>query len=352
MTNSEQTATPSSPQGSDDPVLIVDDLHVYYDTHTGPAKAVNGVSFSLNRGERLGLIGESGSGKTTIATALMRLTSSPGRIAGGRVLLDGQDLLTMNQSDLRAARLRDIALMPQGAMSSLSPVMRLEDQMTDGILAHEPKTTRAALDARVAELLERVGLDPSIARKYPHQLSGGMKQRVVMAIATSLQPKVIVADEPTSALDVVVQRQIMQTFGRLQEGNSAAVVLIGHDMGLMAQFADKIGVMYAGKLVEIGPTSEVIDSPRHPYTRRLIDSIPTIDVKKNLAGIPGLPPSLVDLPKGCSFSPRCPYSFDRCLTERPELQHVGTGRQAACNFYPERATLPPLPAHDQQEMHS
>lgn len=219
-------------------------------------------------------------------------------------------------------------------------------------MAHEPNTTRAQLQTRVAEMLVRVGLDPSVARKYPHQLSGGMKQRVVMAIATSLQPKVIVADEPTSALDVVVQRQIMQTLGRLQEGTSAAVVLIGHDMGLMAQFADQIGVMYAGKLVEIGATDEVIKSPRHPYTRRLIDSIPTIDVKKSLTGIPGLPPSLVDLPKGCSFAPRCPYSFNRCLSERPQIQDLGAGRHTACHFYPEHSTLPPLPTDIQQEMHS
>jgi peptide/nickel transport system ATP-binding protein len=349
MSISETFAAPSSPQGSDDPVLIVDKLSVHYNTPSGPVKAVNSVSFSLNRGERFGLIGESGSGKTTMATALMRLTSSPGRIVGGRVLLDGKDLLSMNQSNLRAARLRDISQMPQGAMSSLSPVMRIKDQIIDGILAHEPKTLRVALDDRVAKMLTRVGLDPSIARKYPHQLSGGMKQRVVMAIATSLQPKVIVADEPTSALDVVVQRQIMQTLGRLQEGNSAAVVLIGHDMGLMAQFADKIGVMYAGKLVEVGATAEVIKSPRHPYTRRLIESIPTIDVKKSLTGIPGLPPSLVDLPKGCSFSSRCAYSFDRCLNERPQLQDIGTGRQVACHFYPEYEALPPLPANSQQE---
>jgi peptide/nickel transport system ATP-binding protein len=325
------------------PVLVVEDLRVYYDTASGPAKAVEGVSFSLRPGERLGLIGESGSGKTTIATALMRLTRAPGRIAGGRVLLDGRDILEMGDRELRAARLRDIALIPQGAMSSLNPVMRLRDQMIDAIVAHSPKTSRAVLDARVAELLVRVGLDPSVSLKYPHQLSGGMKQRAVMAIATSLAPKVIVADEPTSALDVVVQRQVMQTLGRLQDGIGAAVVLIGHDMGLIAQFADTVGVMYAGKLVEIGPVAEVIAAPRHPYTRLLIDSLPTIDAKKTLTGIPGLPPPLVDLPSGCSFNPRCPYAFDRCTRETPMLQKVGPSRTAACHLYPNNATLPPRP---------
>ncbi len=346
----EPTLPPSQAAGSvDDPVLVVDDLRVYYDTVSGPAKAVDGVSFSLKRGERLGLIGESGSGKTTIAMALMRVTRPPGRIAGGRVLLDGQDILQMSPVELRNARLRDIALVPQGAMSSLNPVMRLEVQMIDAIAAHAPRMTRDELGARVAELLVRVGLDPSVARKYPHQLSGGMKQRAVMAIATSLQPKVIVADEPTSALDVVVQRQVMQTLGRLQGGSGAAVVLIGHDMGLIAQFADTVGVMYAGKLVEIGPVTELIDSPRHPYTRLLIDSLPTIDGKKELTGIPGLPPRLVDIPSGCSFNPRCPYAFDRCLRETPVLQQVGESRQAACHLYPANATLPPLTAAGHRE---
>jgi peptide/nickel transport system ATP-binding protein len=347
-----QLSSRSAVGGANGAVLVVDELRVQYETVSGPAKAVDGVSFSLKPGERLGLIGESGSGKTTIATALMRLTRAPGRIAGGRVLLDGDDILKMSPRRLREVRLRDIALIPQGAMSSLNPVMRLEDQIIDAIVADTPRMTRAALDARVVELLTRVGLDPSAARRYPHELSGGMKQRAVMAIATSLQPKVIVADEPTSALDVVVQRQVMQTLGRLQDGIGAAVVLIGHDMGLIAQFADTVGVMYAGKLVEIGPVDEIIAAPRHPYTRMLIDSLPTIEAKKNLIGIPGLPPPLVDLPPGCSFNPRCPFAFDRCARETPLLQEVGPLRRAACHLYPELSTLPPLPSRAPQEAHS
>ena len=329
------TATP--------PVLVVENLDVVYDTSAGPAKACNDVSFSLRPGERLGLIGESGSGKTTMATALLRLTRPPGRIAGGRVMLAGRDILGMKPRELRETRLRDIALIPQGAMSSLNPVMRLGEQIIDAILAHAPRMNRAALDTRIAELLARVGLDPSVARKYPHQLSGGMKQRAVMAIATSLAPKVIVADEPTSALDVVVQRQVMQTLGRLQDGIGAAVVLIGHDMGLVAQFADVVGVMYAGRLVEIGPVAQILEAPKHPYTRLLIDSLPGIDVKRSLTGIPGLPPPLVDLPPGCSFNPRCPYAFDRCVKERPLLQEVAPAQRAACHLYPEHRELPPLP---------
>jgi peptide/nickel transport system ATP-binding protein len=325
------------------PILVVEDLNVHYDTGKGPAKAVNDVSFALMPGERLGLIGESGSGKTTMATALMRLTRAPGRIAGGSVKLDGRDILKMSNKELRETRLRDIALIPQGAMSSLNPVMRLEEQMIDAIVAHKPGMRRAELDARVQELLKNVGLAPEVARRYPHELSGGMKQRAAMAIATSLAPKVIVADEPTSALDVVVQRQVMQTLGRLQDGLGAAVVLIGHDMGLIAQFADTVGVMYAGKLVEIGPVKQMIESPKHPYTRLLVDSLPGIEVKRELTGIPGLPPPLVDLPPGCSFNPRCPLAFDRCVRETPLLQEVAPGQRAACHLYPEHAALPPLP---------
>jgi peptide/nickel transport system ATP-binding protein len=325
------------------PVLVVDDLAVHYDTAKGPAKAVSDVSFSLRAGERLGLIGESGSGKTTMATALLRLTRQPGRIAGGRVMLDGRDILKMSAKELRETRLRDIALIPQGAMSSLNPVMRLEDQIIDAIVAHRPRITRAELAARVLELLGNVGLAPEVAQRYPHELSGGMKQRAVMAIATSLAPKVIVADEPTSALDVVVQRQVMQTLGRLQDGLGAAVVLIGHDMGLIAQFADIVGVMYAGKLVEIGPVKAMIEAPKHPYTKLLVDSLPGITVKRELTGIPGLPPTLVDIPAGCSFNPRCPLAFDRCLRETPLLQQAAPAHRVACHLYPGLANLPPLP---------
>lgn len=332
-------------QVSEDAVLRVEELRVSYDTPKGEVKAVDRISFSLRPGERLGLIGESGSGKTTMALALMRLTRAPGRIAGGRVLLEGRDMLTMSDRDLRRVRLKEIALVPQGAMNSLNPVMRVNDQVVDAILAHEPgRHRRHALEERVAGLLDRVGLESSVADRYPHELSGGMKQRVAMAIATALNPKVIVADEPTSALDVVVQRQVMLTLGRVQEGLGAAVVLVGHDMGLMAQFADLVGVMYAGRLVEFGPVEQVLLEPRHPYTRLLIDSLPKLDGKRKLHGIPGLPPTLVDLPPGCAFYARCPYQHARGASETPELIEVEPGRSVACHLYPEHAALPPLPA--------
>jgi peptide/nickel transport system ATP-binding protein len=326
-----------------DPVLRVEDLRVHYETPRGDVKAVDGVSFALQPGERLGLIGESGSGKSTMAMALMRMTRPPGKVAGGRVLLEGRNLLEMSVRDLRRVRLSEITLVPQGAMNSLNPVMRIRDQIVDGILAHESRHPRPReFDDRVARLLERVGLEPEVAMRYPHELSGGMKQRAVMAIATALDPKVIVADEPTSALDVVVQRQVMLTLGQVQEGLGAAVVLIGHDMGLMAQFADYIGVMYAGKLVELGSVKRVLTEPRHPYTWLLIDSLPAFDEKRRLRGIPGLPPTLIDVPAGCPFNPRCPHQHGRCLTEVPELVELEPHRKVACHLYPENSALPPI----------
>lgn len=326
----------------EDYALRVEDLQVYYGTPRGTVKAVDGVSFNLKQGERFALVGESGSGKSTLAMAIMRLTREPGHIAGGRIYLDGRDLVQMQERQIRDIRLREMALVPQGAMNSLNPVMRVGDQIIDGILDHVPSgesaPNKARLNERVHELLVRVGLDPNVSRLHPHELSGGMKQRVAMAIAISLDPNIIVADEPTSALDVVVQRQIMQTLGRLQQGLEAAVLLVGHDMGLVAQFADTIGVMYAGKLVEVGSVPDVFKDPKHPYTKLLIESLPSFDITRKFVGIPGMQPALLNLPPGCSFNPRCPSVHERCFREVPEYLNIGTGRGVACHLYDEEAT--------------
>lgn len=316
-------------------VLRVRDLRVYYDTPEGQVKAVDGVGFALRTGERLGLVGESGSGKTTLAMALMRLIKPPGHIVGGEILLDGHNLLDMDDKELRSVRLAEIALIPQGAMNSLNPVMRVQDQIIDGIVDHQGNGAKERLLERVYELLLSVGMSREVATMFPHELSGGMKQRVAMAIATSLGPKVILADEPTSALDVVVQRQIMVTLGRLQEGLGAAVVLVGHDMGLMAQFADRIGVMYAGKLVELGPVEAIFEEPRHPYTRLLISSLPNLEGKREFIGIPGLPPALLDLPTGCVFHPRCPSVMSHCSGVPPSLEEISPDHWASCHLYAE-----------------
>jgi peptide/nickel transport system ATP-binding protein len=312
---------------------------VHYQTPRGPVKAVNAVSFTLRAGERLGLIGESGSGKTTMGTALMRLTRPPGKIVGGQVFLNGRDLLNVPERDLRHIRMSEIALVPQGAMNSLNPTMRIREQILDGVVAHEGDLSRPVLAQRVAQALGRVGLPAALADRFPHELSGGQKQRVAIAIATVLHPSVIIADEPTSALDVVVQRQVIMTLGKVQEGLGAAVVLIGHDMGLIAQFADTIGVLYAGELVEYGPIDDVLDEPRHPYTRLLIESLPKLAARRELRGIPGLPPALLDLPPGCPFAPRCPHAFERCTIETPRLLEMGSGRRVACHLFEETGVV-------------
>lgn len=327
----------------EDPVLSVENLCVYYETSAGPVKAVEDATFTLRAGERLALVGESGSGKTTLATALLKLTKEPGRIAGGRIVLDGRELTHLTEKQMRKVRLADIAYVPQGAMNSLNPVLRCGDQIIDGIRAHDTSRSKKELARHVDRQLESVNLDASVARLYPHELSGGMKQRLAMAISTALSPKVIVADEPTSALDVVVQRQIMTTLGSLQEGLGAAVVLIGHDMGLVAQFADLVGVMYAGRIVELAPVGELFQAPRHPYTRLLIDSLPDLEERRRLTGIPGLPPSLIGLPDACAFTARCPYAFDRCEHESPQTQQLQPRHEVQCHLYPEHDRLPALP---------
>ena len=351
-----QISTSSSTQLNDssEVVLRVDGLHVYYETAAGDVKAVNGVSFELRAGERLALVGESGSGKSTMATALMRMTRPPGKIVSGSIYLGERDLMQLNESDMRRARLAEIALVPQGAMNSLNPVIRIDRQIIDGILDHVveesavsdantpgallKRPTRSQLQEKVAELLTNVGLSPSVARMYPHELSGGMKQRAVLAIATCLSPKVILADEPTSALDVVVQRQIMQTLGKLQSGIDAAVILVGHDMGLVAQFADTIGVMYAGRLVELGPVNQIFEAPQHPYTKLLIESLPSFSQKKEFVGIPGMPPRLLNLPSGCAFYPRCPSAMDVCRDTDPMDIEIQPNWRVSCHLHSEAVT--------------
>ncbi|MBA2276441.1 MAG: ABC transporter ATP-binding protein [Chloroflexia bacterium] len=280
------------------PVLEVEDLHVHFPTSRGPVKAVDGVSFALQPGERLGLIGESGSGKSTIALAIMRLIKPPGSIAGGRILLAGTDLLQLDEEAARQRRLAEVALVTQGAMNALNPVIRIRHQLLDGMEAHGVQLSKREAKEQLAALLDSVGLRPEVADLYPHQLSGGMKQRVCIATAISLNPKVIIADEPTSALDVVVQRRVMQTLRTAQEHLGAAVILIGHDMGLMAQFADRVAVMRAGQIVEINDVREIFARPQHPYTRLLMDSLPSLDQRDSLlrSGPPARPAAEMTTP--------------------------------------------------------
>jgi peptide/nickel transport system ATP-binding protein len=314
-------------------VLQVRDLRVHYHTRVGAVKAVNGVSFELRTGERLGLVGESGSGKSTIALALLRLIRPPGKIEEGQVVLDGVSLLDLPEEKMRQLRLKEIALVSQGAMNSLNPVMRIRPQLELALRDHDVKLSAKAMANHIGELLDLVGLRRNVADLYPHELSGGMKQRVCIAIAICLHPKVIVADEPTSALDVVVQRQVMETLENLRKELGASVILIGHDMGLMAQAVDRLGVMYAGDLVETGRVEEIFTDPLHPYTKLLIASLPSLDRKEANRGIPGLTPSLLNRPAECPFHPRCPHAFERCRIEEPKLHEARPNREVACHLY-------------------
>lgn len=267
---------------SESPLLQVRELQVEFPTPRGPFAAVDHVSFDVSPGERLGLIGESGSGKSTIALALMGLIKPPGRIAGGTALLqlsqgNHVDLLTASTAQMRTLRLAEIALVTQGAMNALNPVMRIRHQIVDAMAAHGIRDSRSGWHTRLSRLLDTVNLRSDVLDLYPHQLSGGMKQRVCIAIAISLRPRLIIADEPTSALDVVVQRRVMQTLRRVQSELGAAVILIGHDMGLIAQFAQRVAVMRSGRIVEMGDVRDIYLRPDHPYTRLLMRSLPSLD---------------------------------------------------------------------------
>lgn len=315
------------------PVLEVRNLEVTYYTDAGRAKALDDVSFSLEAGQKLGIVGESGSGKSTLALAMMRMIKPPGRIEGGQAIVGGLDLMSLDPEAMRKARLSRIAYIPQGAMNSLNPVMRVGAQMVDAVKAHTPGANSAAIEAQCKTALRSVDLDVGLFRMYPHELSGGMKQRVCIAIGILLNPKVIIADEPTSALDVVTQRQVMETIDNVQKQIQAAVILIGHDMGLMAQFVDKVAVMYAGRLVEVSTVREMFTAPQHPYSRALIRSLPNLENKGVFQSIPGLAPSLLRLPGGCAFHPRCSEALAICASERPQTIVQPGGRGVTCHLY-------------------
>ena len=318
-------------------VLQVINLRVSYFTDAGRAIALDDVSFSLNAGEKLGLVGESGSGKSTMALAMMRMIKPPGRIENGQVVVGGTDLRQLSEEDMLKARLSKIAYIPQGAMNSLNPVLRIGAQMRDAIYAHDHKADQKDVEERCLKALDSVDLKRSVFKMYPHELSGGMKQRVCIAICILLKPQVIIADEPTSALDVVTQRQVMETIDRIQKQIGASVILIGHDMGLMAQFVDKVAVMYAGRLMELSTVQDMFTDPKHPYAKALISSLPSFNNKGVFKGIPGLAPSLLNIPKGCAFNPRCPSVMDICKSVRPKPMILPGGRIVECHLFPETA---------------
>jgi len=313
--------------------LEVKNLKVYYATPTGAVRAVDDVSFHVYKGEILGLVGESGCGKTTTAMAILRMVQPPGRIVGGNVLLDGIDLVGLNEAALREVRWNTLALIPQGAMNSLNPVMRIHTQIAEAIQTHEGRQPKDKLKQRILELLTMVGLPSRIYDMYPHELSGGMKQRVCIAMAIVLHPSLIIADEPTSALDVVVQRVVGQTLLDVKERMNVSMILIGHDMGLQAQLVDRIAVMYAGHMVEVSPVESIFAEPLHPYTQLLIESIPSIKERKPLKLTEGITHDLRNPPPGCIFQERCPKVMDVCRADRPWLRPIKPEHYVACHLY-------------------
>lgn len=314
------------------PILQVKNLRVYYHVEAGAVKAVDDVTFDLELGVKMGLVGESGSGKSTMALALMRMIKSPGKIEGGQMILGGTDLLKLSEEQMRQIKLSRLAMIPQGAMNSLNPVMRIDKQLVDGMLDHNIIMSKEEREKRVIELLEMVDLAPKIAKMYPHELSGGMQQRVTVAQSISMEPDLIIADEPTSALDVVIQRQVMETINRLQQKLGLSMILIGHDMGLMAQTVDRLAVMYAGRMMEIGETRAMFHNPLHPYTQLLIESLPVLENKGVFSGIPGITPSLLNPPAGCVFHTRCPKAWNLCEKATPQFVEAQPGRWVACHL--------------------
>jgi peptide/nickel transport system ATP-binding protein len=314
--------------------LDIKDLHIHYQTPEGDVIAVNGVSFQVGRGELLGLVGESGCGKTTVAMGLLRLVQPPGKIIAGQAILNGKiDLLKLNKNELRRARWTQIALIPQGAMNSLNPTMRIKDQIRDAIQTHETRRPTAETRQRILDLFSTVGLPSRVYNMYPHELSGGMKQRVCIAMAIALRPSIVIADEPTSALDVIVQRVVAQTLLEIKNRLGVSVIMIGHDMGLMAQMADRIAVMYAGRLMEIASSANILKQPLHPYTQLLIESIPSIKERKPLKLTEGLTHDLRNPPPGCIFQARCPKVMATCRSIIPEQIQIRAGHSVACHLY-------------------
>ena len=317
-------------------LLEVDDLKMYFHTEDGIVHAVDGVSYTLDRGETLGVVGESGSGKSVTAMTIMGLVDMPpGKIEGGSVTYRGHDLLNMSEEEMQHVRGNDIAMIFQDPMTSLNPVYKIGKQVGEGLRLHRGYSKQEALK-RATELLDLVGIPEPEKRvnEYPHQFSGGMRQRVMIAMALACDPDILIADEPTTALDVTIQAQIIELMQEMQEKNGNAIIMITHDLGVVADMADKIMVMYAGHPVEFGTADEIFYDSRHPYTWGLIRSIPeqATDEKKPLTPIHGNPPSLVNLPKGCAFAPRCPYATELCHEKRPEKFTTATGHYSACHY--------------------
>lgn len=313
-------------------LLDVENLKIYYFTQEGPVKAVDDISFSVNEDETLGLIGESGCGKTTAVFAILRFVAPPGRIIAGKMIFEGRDIITLSDEEMRLLRGKGIAMVFQGAQNALNPVMTVGQQISEVILEHESITTEEAWE-RAKRQLELVGIGGDRVKNYPHEFSGGMKQRVMVAIATACNPRLLIMDEPVTGLDVIVQRQLLTLTNDLRAKMHLPIIFITHDLSVIAETCDRVAVMYAGKIVEQGSAVSLYKDPMHPYSKALINSYPSIKgEKRELKSIPGAPPRLINPPAGCRFHPRCEYAMDICRTEEPPLKNRNNGRLVACHL--------------------
>lgn len=318
-------------------LLDVQNLKTHYYTLRGYVKAADGVSFQIEKGEALGLAGESGCGKTTIALSIIKLLPSGGRIMGGNVLFKGRDLTKLKDDQLRHVRWKEISIVFQGAMNALNPLYKVGDQIVEAILTHESDISKKGARERAAKLLETVGIEPSRVDNYPHEFSGGMRQRVLIAMAIACNPDLLIADEPGTALDVIVQAQILKLLRDLKSKLDLSMIVITHDLSIISETCDKIAIMYAGKLAEYGDIVSIFKEPVHPYTQGLIGAFPSIKAaKRRMSSMPGSPPDLLNPPTGCRFHPRCPYATDICRKKEPQITPTHEGHYAAC-FLVEKA---------------
>lgn len=320
------------------PVLDVQDLKMYYRLRSGYVHAVDGVTFSLNEGEGLGLAGESGCGKTSVAITILKILPANARIVGGKVLFQGRNILSLDENVLRSEiRWKGISLVFQGAMNALNPLYKIEDQIIEAIRIHEPTVSKEEAKKRVAKLFELVGIDPSRSVSYPHEFSGGMRQRACIAMALACNPKVLIADEPGTAIDVIVQAQIIKLLRELKEKLNLAMIVISHDLSIIAEICEKAAIMYAGRIVEYGDITRIYKEPLHPYTADLIGSFPSIHAERTkLVSIPGSPPDLLNPPRGCRFHPRCKYAMEICRKEAPNMWEIKKDHFVSCHLMEKR----------------
>ena len=301
-------------------ILEVNNLNMHYETVSGDVAAVKDITFHVKKGESFGLVGESGCGKTSVAMSLVQLQADNAKISSGSIKLDGQELIGLSENELRKIRWDSISIVFQGAMNAWNPVIKVGEQIREAMREHNPESSKKENIEKINELFQMVGLDESISERFPHELSGGMKQRAVIALALSCDPKVVIADEPTTALDVVIQDQILKEIKKVQELLGLSLIYISHDIAVIAEMTDQMAVMYAGSIVEIGPTDQVFSNPKHAYTRLLLESTPSVvGEKKKLRSLEGEPPSLIDEDASCSFSPRCPDPSDNCKSGNSEM---------------------------------